>query len=157
MLGIIHRSVLGLGPDQFNKYFIMNESPTHPQGRDCLRRHTKQLLSHRNGNFLESLRHSLLGLIDIYNLLPQYAVEADTVHIFQRRLQEILCSEGKNDIPNWQHTFSPRNSLWDNRLRKWTNYKRMHGDGPMHASNKNGVGSSGTAPNETTTMRLFAF
>ena len=124
MLGIIHRSVLGLGPAQFHQYFRPADATTNPNGKTAARRHKHQLMTHRVGNYLEVMKASVLGLVDIYNILPAYVADAPTVHIFQRRLQEIACTEAKNAQPGWQKTDSPRNSIWNNRLHKWWNYKR---------------------------------
>ena len=36
MLGLIHRSVLGLGPEHFSKFFRRTDSTRHPGGREKL-------------------------------------------------------------------------------------------------------------------------
>ena len=90
MLGLIHRTVIGGGPDHFKQHFVRAPSSLRPEGRDSQRRHDRQLLSHRHGDFLQVVTHSVLGLVDIYNLLPQYVVNATTVKLFQHRLQELL-------------------------------------------------------------------
>jgi len=41
MLGVIHRAVLGKGPEQVRKYFARSDAPKHPEGRQALRRHSK--------------------------------------------------------------------------------------------------------------------
>ena len=90
MLGLIHRSVIGSGPDHFRNHFRRATPSARPHGREAVRNHTRQLLTYRNGKFLEILTHSVLGLIDIYNLLPEYVVMSHTVKIFQHRLQELM-------------------------------------------------------------------
>ena len=90
MLGVIHRSIIGEGPPQFAKFFVRKEESRRPHGREATRLHDKQLVSMRTGKFLDILSHSLLGLIDIYNLLPTYMVEASTVTEFQKRLQLLV-------------------------------------------------------------------
>ena len=111
MLGIIHRTVIGCGPKHFSEYFKFADGTRHPGGRENLRRHNKQLVSHRNGNYLEILGNSILGLVDVYNLLPGEIVEANTVSIFQRRLQVCLIDAAKQDQVNWRDVFSPRTAL----------------------------------------------
>ena len=123
MLGIVHRSVLGLGPTHFHQYFRPASTPTNPNGKTTARRHKHKLETHRAGGFLEVVKNSVLGMVDIYNILPAYVVDAPTVHLFQRRLQEIACIEATNEQRGWQCTYSPRNSIWNNRLHKWWNYK----------------------------------
>ena len=65
MLELIHRSVIGSGPEHFRKFFKRIETPRNPGGRENMRRHKMQLETFRKGNFLELLAHSVLGLIDI--------------------------------------------------------------------------------------------
>ena len=117
MLGMIHRSVLGIGPGHFRKYFRRAVASRHPEGRESIHRHNLQLQSHRCCKFLQILAHSALGLVDIYNLLPAYVVAAPDVHLFQKRLQEVLRSAVGN-IYEWECLFSPRRNLHDNALRK---------------------------------------
>ena len=68
MLGLIHRAVLGLGPDHFRKYIVRADAPLHPEGRNMTSRHNLQLRTYRVGKFLDLMEHSVFGLIDIYNL-----------------------------------------------------------------------------------------
>ena len=118
MLGVIHRSVLGDGPDQFAKYFVRKHGGATYHGREAGRQHSKQLITHRTGKFLDVLSHSLLGLVDIYNLLPEYIVSATTVSEFQKMLQQLIMKMAACNQEGWQQMYSPRNSLWNNHLRK---------------------------------------
>ena len=45
LLGLIHRTVLGLGPDQFRQHFELAQN----RGRRTRNRHSKQMVSHRKG------------------------------------------------------------------------------------------------------------
>ena len=65
ILGLIHRTVLGQGPARFGEYYKLAPAQNHPEGRETLRRHNRQLIT-----FLELLANSALGSIDVYNLLP---------------------------------------------------------------------------------------
>ena len=68
MLGVIHRTVLGKGPRQFARHF---------------RRQGSSLLHDpRNDNKSPLIRRSALGLVAVYNLLPQNILAARSVHIF---------------------------------------------------------------------------
>ena len=124
MLGLIHRCVLGLGPEQFREFFKMKASSAHPDGRNTLTRHNLQVETHRNGKFLDMLKWSVLGLVDIYNLLPQNVVNAKTVRLFQRRLQDMLREVAKNENAQWGNLFSPRLELWNHPLVNWRSYKK---------------------------------
>ena len=121
MLGVIHRSVLGDGPDQFAKYFVRKHGGATYHGREAGRQHSKQLITHRTGKFLDVLSHSLLGLVDIYNLLPEYTVMAPTVKIFQHRLQEQMISAVMTGMTDWSTMYSPRKQLFCHVLRKLQN------------------------------------
>ena len=79
MLGVIHRAVLREGPGQIHEYIELEPDSSHPTGRSNLRRHDKQLKTYRRGKFLETTAKSILGLIDIYNMLPQELIDIENV------------------------------------------------------------------------------
>ena len=89
-----------------------------PEGREASKCHNKQLMTHRTGKFLDLLSHSILGLVDIYNLLPQYVVDAKDVSDFQKILQKLIMEMASKNELGWQQLYSQRNTLWNNRLRK---------------------------------------
>ena len=111
MLGVIHRSVLKKEPEQIHEFYELEPNSTHPTGRSSLRRHDKQLKTYRRGKFLETTAKSILGLIDIYNMLPQELVDIENVRAFQSKLQAILKKYAATDAPNWETLFSPRHAL----------------------------------------------
>ena len=119
MLGAIHRAVLGQGPEQLRKYFILVEG-RHPTGRNSLRRHGKQIATFRSGTFLETTTHSILGLVDIYNLLPPAMVDTDNVHTFQAKLQALMKAQTATN-GEWELMFSPRRPLHSHPLRRLMN------------------------------------
>ena len=63
------------------------------------------------------MKDSILGVIDVYNLLPQDVVEKTTVKDFQHRLQDMLREESQLAMGKWENLFSPRNDVWNKRLR----------------------------------------
>ena len=65
VLGVIHRTVLGLGPKHFQKFFIPANASSHPGGRLATHGHDKQITSYRRGHFLDIMAHSQIGAIDI--------------------------------------------------------------------------------------------
>ena len=77
----------------------------------------RQVITHRVGKCLDLLFHSMLGLIVIYNLLPQYVVIAKNVSDFQRRLQLLVCEMASSAQNGWGELYSPRNPIWNNKLR----------------------------------------
>ena len=111
MLDVIHRAVLRKGPKQVIEFFKLYPNPSHPTGRSSLRRHDCQLMSFRKGKLLETTAKSILGLVDIYKMLPQSMVDAETVHDFQRKLQGMLEAHATSNMRDWETLFSPRHVL----------------------------------------------
>ena len=127
LLGLIHRTVLGEGPQQFSAFFEREEVNNHPRGRETAHRHSLQLKTKRFGKFLDVLAHSMLGLIDVYNLLPADVVSATTVSEFQTRLHTLLIEHARSGALDWSRLFSPRKSIYNHPLREmhtWEKVKR---------------------------------
>jgi hypothetical protein len=89
----------------------------HPNGRETRFRHNRQLITHRKGKFLDVLAQSILGLVDVYNLLPAYVVDADDTSTFQGMLQQILVAAAEHNVTAWPNIFSPRNAIFAHPLR----------------------------------------
>jgi hypothetical protein len=96
MLGVIHRTILGEGPDQFKDFF--RRDPTHPV----------KLLDPRQASRSPLTKRSALGLVAIYNMLPQNVLDFQTVPAFQKGLQGILSKYAMSGHPQWSEVFSPR-------------------------------------------------
>ena len=126
-----------------------------PHGRDAIKLHDKQLVTLRTGKFLDLLSHSMLGLIDIYNLLPQYAVDAKNVSEFQKRLQLLVMEMAATEKPGWEVLYSPRNTLWNNKLRKLHDWSAPNA--PTTGRAHRDAGQGGDKVNEQCNMRLFTF
>ena len=152
MLGVIHRSVLGEGPQQFSKYFVRQSLSVRPGGREAARKHDRQLVSQRVGKFLDVLSHSVLGLVDVYNLLPQHVVNAPTVSNFQKRLQTLLMEMASTGEAGWKQLYCPRKTLWNNPLRKMPDWCPIMRFEDHHEDSTTYLG-----PNEDADLRLFAF
>ena len=71
-----------------------------------LRRHNKQLKEQTINT--DILRHSLFGLVYIYNLLPQSIIDLRSVRQFQSVLQRALRLAASQRLPSWEYLFSPR-------------------------------------------------
>ena len=106
----------GAGPDQFREYFKPAKTRIH-RGREADRRHDRQLETHRKGKYLEILGNSILGLVDVYNLLPADIVKGDSVPKFQTGLQDYLKQAAMKGTDGWQKTFSPRLAIYAHPLR----------------------------------------
>ena len=118
MLGVIHRTTLGKGPTHFQQFFhAAAKSNTSYLTRRAAKNHSRQLEDPRKGAFPELLRRSALGLIAVYNLLPESIVAEDTVKEFQKKLQELLKARAEAGCEDWADTLSPRVPLWRHSLR----------------------------------------
>ena len=113
MLGLIQRTVLGLGPPQFQQWFFPETAQGHSY---CTRlqgsKHTKQLHNYLQGRYTELLRRSPLGLTQVYNQLPQEAVDQTSVKSFQRWLQNRVKELASTRKETWQHCLNARRRSW---------------------------------------------
>ena len=116
LLAVIHRAVLDMGPQHFKQVFRRCTVSTTKPTRN---RHGKQLATHRNCNFLEVLADSILGLTDVYNLLPECIVEATTLSNFQTLLQQMVKAAAAGGSPYWKDLLSPRRVLHSHPLKDW--------------------------------------
>ena len=120
MLGVIHRAVMGRRPEQVRIFFVPDTS-SHMHGRNTKRRHSMQLQTFRKGKFLETTGRSILGLVDIYNLLPQEFIDHTDVHEFQGELQKLLKIQAEKNQIEWETLFSPRLPSHAHPLRRLLN------------------------------------
>ena len=116
MLGLIHRCVLNKGPEHFNTFFAASTQQRR-NTRSASARHGKQLSDIRNRRFLEIERRSALGLIWVYNRLPEEIVRHDNVKDFQRSLQSLLKDILLSGCDDWKYYLSPRIAVHKHPLR----------------------------------------
>ena len=117
MLGLVHRAAFRQGPPQFWNFFHTAPSTAGRTTGLVSRRHTRQLVETRSGRFLVLVRRSALGLVAVYNLLPQKVVDTSCTKNFQRNLQELLKERAAANCEDWAETFSPRIPLWRHPLK----------------------------------------
>ena len=89
--------------------------------RSASMRHGKQLADIRNRRFLEIERRSALGLIWVYNRLPEEIVRHDNVKDFQRSLQTLLKDILLSGCDDLKHSLSLRIAVYKHPLR-WDTY-----------------------------------
>ena len=113
MLGVIHRTVLGLGPSVFSRFFRPCSSPPPPLLSRP--RHFRHLVEpcFTSPDFL---LHSAIGMVRIYNLLPDFIVAAECVSDFQSLLSSLL-KDYASHRPDWPSLFSPRVPLAHHPLK----------------------------------------
>ena len=111
MLGCIHRAVLLQGPPALWKFFRRETVPRATSTRRGIR-HSFQLIEWQPGRDLEVMRRSALGMIRVYNMLPQEVVEKAEVKAFQSALTQLLRDRVNGGDDNWHRLFSPRHRLF---------------------------------------------
>ena len=118
LLGLIHRTVLGRGPQHFRPFFRFDNSAfaSSARNRD---RHRFQLVEYTCGHWTDFMfpnshpadyiKHSMLGLVSDYNILPAEIVEGSgSVSEFQSSLQRLLTERANAGVEDWVDIFSPR-------------------------------------------------
>ena len=109
MLGVVHRSVLGKGPVELRAFFRLSEErPARLGSRSAARRHSRTLVDCCHGLVQDYCLRSALAMPRIYNLLPEYVVSANSVSIFQSRLQQLMLSYANSGADDWSKLFSLR-------------------------------------------------
>jgi len=107
ILGMLHKRVLGLCHPSFDRllpWYSSRFSEARGLG------HSKQLyghwveVSHCRGLF----SRSIFAMVDVYNNLPQQAVDAPTVTIFQKYLMHIARTRCQSEDVAWASSFCRR-------------------------------------------------
>ena len=117
MLGLVHRALLGKGPQVLHTFFKKDAAPpSRASGRlntnldaDSNRCY-EGILPINAPNYAQ---RSGLGMPRIYNMLPADIRRIDNVASFQGALQELLCLQARAGNPLWDRLFScrlPRNN-----------------------------------------------
>ena len=106
-LGLLHKRVLGKCHASFERLFPWWSSYfSEPRGQG----HTKQLYAH----WVEVTHHrtmynrSIFAMVDVYNDLPQHAVDAPSVQVFQQYLIQIVRTRCQQDDANWASSLCRR-------------------------------------------------
>ena len=122
MLGLVHRTALGKGPPHFKEFFCRAPPPTHNYTTTRrLAKHSRYLDDkYHNQPHTDTLRRSALGLVGVYNLLPEFVVAHETVSDFQKELQDLVKARAATGDDNWPGLFSPRHHLANHPLTTCT-------------------------------------
>ena len=107
ILGLLHKRVIGECHPMFSTllpFCVEMGQPTLPGGHD------KQLYGylHEARCQLALFFRSIFAMVTVYNRLPQYVVNATTVHEFQKLLTRIARHQCVTGNVHWQHQFSRR-------------------------------------------------
>ena len=106
MLAVIHRAVLGIGPPHFWRWFVPAPVRVRPASRLQISRHSKQLHDPCDGSQSSLLDRSVIGLIRVYNLLPQSIVDKGLLKDFQGALQALVKDELLTGRAGWEQCLS---------------------------------------------------
>ena len=117
MLGLIRRTVLGQGPQHFQQFFYREDCEERRSKR--FRRHEHRLHEYQDGKQLDVVTRSALGLVSIYNMLPTEIVEASSVKLFQRLLQNFAKDCASRENPLWASLFSTNHALHSHPLLRF--------------------------------------
>ena len=111
MLGVIHRAAAKQGPPQLWQFFQRHPHEAGTRARRRIR-HNLQVTEHPPGRSLDIMRRSALGMIRVYNLLPQDVVELSAVNKFQTALTNIVRGRVLAGDHRWKVVLSPRHPLF---------------------------------------------
>ena len=110
VLGLLHKIVLGFAHPMFVEMFPMR-AQVHIHAHDTRyerRRHGKQFVEHSDGGQSGYFSRSVFAACRVYNFLPAYAVQTDSVKAFQKLLTRdarFACQTGR---PDWPKMYSCR-------------------------------------------------
>ena len=153
LLGLIHRTVLGLGAEHFAKWFYRSKEPVHTYPTKFQEaKHDKQIFDYLDGSHTELLRRSAFGLTRVYNELPQTTVDATSVSAFQKKLQKTVKELAQRGNDNWEQSLNCRKTrqqvnktpvkMFDDELKP-PEAEYLRPPEPMILENKDEVGDPG--------------
>ena len=100
MLGVVLRAVLKKRPPQSHGFIVRAEQQRTTRSSDW---HSLQLKTYRDGEHLEVLKRSVLGLVEVFNVLPTAVVEgSQKVRSFQAQLQELTLTASRDGVEDWK-------------------------------------------------------
>ena len=110
ILGVIHRASLNLGPPLL---WICFRAEARAPARDLRssRRHNFQIAEWPAGRSLDIMRRSALGMIRVYNLLPDECVSVRNVSWFQSKLTELVRNRRVANDATWKVVLSCRHPI----------------------------------------------
>ena len=106
-LGLLHKIQLGDAHLDFGNLFARQTCEFIANTRHGRRRHGKQL-EEMTGNSL-FFRRSLFGAVRVYNVLPEYVVNASSVSTFQQLLTKDARSRCQQGGAVWKNVYCCRN------------------------------------------------
>ena len=112
ILGCIHRASLCQGPPALWRFF-RRATATRDSTTRQIHRNSLQIIEWSRGRNLEIMRRSALGMIRVYNMLPQGVVEKVNVKSFQSALTQMVRDRLIAGDHAWRFLLSPRHQLFN--------------------------------------------
>ena len=106
MLGLIHKSQLGIAPTCLSSCFPRARSTLYNFSDSLSPIHDRQVACHVTPSCPIIFRRSVFALVRVYNKLPADVVSATSVSLFQRRLTALLKASARSDAPKWDELFN---------------------------------------------------
>ena len=108
MLGLIHKTQLGIAPTCLNNLFPRARSTLYHSNTNLSPVHDRQIVRHVIPYCPIIFRRSIFALVRVYNELLADVVSAKTVSVFQWRLTAMLKTSALGDVLNWHELFNIR-------------------------------------------------
>ena len=118
MLGVIHRAANKAGPEHLHPFFQRTARVCTHHTRRQVRAHSLNLADPGDSSrHLDIMSRSALGLVYVYNLLPDHLVQETEISKFQGALQEkIIKGSARAGKEGWEQMLSPRHSRVEHPL-----------------------------------------
>ena len=114
MLGVIHRAACCEGPPPLWRFFRRDLGSSARRSRRSAQRHAREVVECNSVHNFEIMRRFALGMIRVYNLLPEDCVNTSKVSEFQRFLSKLVRDRMNAGVVGWRFTLSPRHQLFQN-------------------------------------------
>ena len=107
MLGILYKVAWNCAPKPIQGLFSLHPATLERHGfiSQASQRHSKQIFDPVAFNHPVIIKRSIFGLISVFNKLPQATVDAKTVKLFQKQLQNFAKNEARNENARWPLVF----------------------------------------------------
>ena len=134
MLGVVFRAAKGTGPEPLQSFFLPAPGRLGPTTRSA-DFHNLQLQTYRTGEHLDVVRRSVLGAVDVFNVLPPAVVESSkTVRALQAQLQQVVITAAREGEEDWQGLLSANSSSWERKaLRRLRGWKTQRAEVPCRS------------------------
>ena len=94
--------VLGLAHPAYNALLLYHNGPVQTRFHaKALNNSRESIVCHR-----DLFNRSLFGYVDVYNRLPQYVIDCESISSFQHELTVICKRRCRQGVQSWKHSFN---------------------------------------------------